>query len=200
MIRDIVTIGHPVLREPTRMVTADELASPAVQQLIDDLIDTMRHANGAGIAANQIDPGDIGQRLRITVIEVNDNPRYPYKPRIPLTVVVNPVIEPVPDDVFGAETVIINEGCLSVPNLRGDVPRRVSIRVHYLDRDGVEHDEIKRGLTAGTFQHECDHLDGKLFVDRVTDTSTLTTWDQFDRFHRAAFVERISAFVERVGS
>jgi len=72
--------------------------------------------------------------------------------------------------------------------------------VRYLDRDGNERDEVKRGLTAGTFQHECDHLDGKLFVDRVTDTTTLTTWEQFERFHRAAFVERITAFVERVGS
>ncbi len=190
MIREIVTIGHPVLREPTRAVTPEELATPAMQQLIDDLIDTMRHANGAGIAANQI-----GEGVRVTVIEVNDNPRYPYKPRIPLTVVVNPVIEPMDD-----ETVVINEGCLSVPNLRGDVARSVSVRVRYLDRDGVAHDEIKRGLTAGTFQHECDHLDGMLFVDRVTDTRTLTTWEQFEHFHRAAFIERITAFVERVGS
>ena len=190
MIRDIVTIGHPVLREPTRPVTVDELKSPAVQQLIDDLIDTMRHANGAGIAANQV-----GESVRVTVIEVNDNPRYPYKPRIPLTVVVNPIIEPVDD-----EQVIINEGCLSVPNLRGDVSRNVTVRVRYLDRDGTEHDEIKRGLTAGTFQHECDHLDGKLFVDRVTDTTTLTTWEQFETFHRAAFIERITKFVERIGS
>ena len=190
MIREIVTIGHPVLREPTRLVTAEELAGPEMQQLIDDLVDTMRHANGAGIAANQI-----GEGVRITVIEVEHNPRYPYKPRIPLTVVVNPIIEPVDD-----EMVVINEGCLSVPNLRGDVSRNVSIRVRYLDRTGAEHDEIKRGLTAGTFQHECDHLDGKLFVDRVTDTRTLTTWEQFERFHRAAFIERITAFVERVGS
>jgi peptide deformylase len=190
VIRDIVTIGHPVLREPTRPVTREELAGPDVQRLIDDLIDTMRHANGAGIAANQI-----GDDRRVTVIEVNDNPRYPYKPRIPLTVVVNPVIEPVDD-----ETVLINEGCLSVPNLRGDVTRSVNVRVRYLDRHGVEHDEIKRGLTAGTFQHEYDHLDGKLFVDRVTDTRTLTTWEQFERFHRDAFVARITEFVARVGS
>lgn len=190
MIREIVTIGHPVLRAPTRAVTIDELRLPATQQLIDDLIDTMRHANGAGIAANQI-----GEHVRITVIEVNDNPRYPYKPRIPLTIVVNPVIDRIDD-----EQVVINEGCLSVPNLRGDVSRNVSIRVRYLDRDGNEHDEIKRGLTAGTFQHECDHLDGVLFVDRVSDTRTLTTWEQFERFHRAAFIERISAFVERIGS
>jgi peptide deformylase len=189
-VRDIATVGHPVLRQPTRELSVNELASPEMQRLIDDLIDTMRHANGAGIAANQVH-----ESVRIAVIEVNDNPRYPYKPRIPLTVLVNPVLELLDD-----ETVEINEGCLSVPNLRGNVFRHVTIRVQYLDRDGVAHDEVKRGLTAGTFQHECDHLDGKLFLDRVVDTTTLTTWEQFERFHRAAFMERITAFVERVGS
>ncbi len=76
----------------------------------------------------------------------------------------------------------------------------MNIRVRYLDRDGVMHDEIKRGLTAGTWQHECDHLDGVLFVDRVTDPTTLATWDEFETHHRDAFIERITAFVERVGS
>ena len=189
-VREIVTVGHPVLRERAREVTPEELVSAEVQQLIDDLVDTMRAANGAGIAANQI-----GVPLRIATIEVNDNPRYPYKPRIPLTIVVNPVIEAVDDDL-----VEINEGCLSVPNLRGNVMRHVNVRVRHLDRHGVEHDEIKRGLTAGTFQHECDHLDGTLFLDRVTDPTTFTTWEQFERFHRAAFVERITEFVRRVGS
>jgi peptide deformylase len=189
-VREILTVGHPLLRERAREVTAGELATPEVQQIIDDLIDTMRHANGAGIAAPQI-----GVPLRITTIEVNQNPRYPYKPRIPLTVVVNPVTE-----FLDEETVEINEGCLSVPNMRGTVSRYVNIRVRWLDRDGHAYDEIKRGLTAGTFQHECDHLDGKLFLDRVTDPTTFTTWEQFERFHRAAFVERITAFVERVGS
>jgi peptide deformylase len=186
----ILTVGHPVLRERAREVTHEELASLKTQAFIDDLIDTMRHANGAGLAANQV-----GVPIRIAAIEVGDNPRYPYKPRIPLTVVVNPIIEPLDD-----ETVEINEGCLSVPNLRGTLTRFVNVRVRYLDRDGVAHDEVKRGLTAGTFQHECDHLDGKLFLDRVTDPTTFTTWEQFERFHRAAFVERISAFVARVGS
>ena len=190
MIRDIITIGHPVLRERARELSIDELASGPVQQLIDDLIDTMRNANGAGIAANQV-----GEALRVAVIEVNNNPRYPYKPNIPLTVVINPVIEPIDDERFD-----VNEGCLSVPNLRGEVSRHVSVRVRYLDREGRPHDEIKRGLTAGTFQHECDHLDGVLFVDRVTDPTTFSTWEQFERFHRAAFVERITAFVDRVGS
>jgi peptide deformylase len=189
-VLDIVTVGHPVLRERAKDVTPEELASSETQAFIDDLIDTMRHANGAGLAANQV-----GVPIRIAAIEVGDNPRYPYKPRIPLTIVINPVIEPIDD-----ETVDINEGCLSVPNLRGTVCRYVNIRVRYLDRDGGAHDEVRRGLTAGTFQHECDHLDGKLFLDRVTDPTTFTTWEQFDRFHRAAFVERITAFVARVGS
>lgn len=189
-VREILHVGNPLLREVSREVSRDELASPAVQQLIDDLIDTMHAANGAGIAAPQV-----GELVRITTIEVNRNPRYPYKPPIPLTVVVNPVIEFLDD-----ELVEVNEGCLSVPNMRGNVMRHVNIRVRYLDRHGVEHDEVKRGLTAGTFQHEIDHLDGKLFLDRVHDTRSLTTWEQFERYHRAAFVERITAFVERVGS
>jgi peptide deformylase len=150
----------------------------------------MHHANGAGIAANQVH-----EAVRIAVIEVDHNPRYPYKPPIPLTVIVNPVIEPLDDQL-----VEINEGCLSVPDLRGNVMRHVNVRVRYLDRDGNEHDEVKRGLTAGTFQHECDHLDGRLFLDRVVDTTTLTTWEQFERFHRDDFVARITEFVERVGS
>jgi peptide deformylase len=189
-VRDIITVGHPVLRERAREVPTEELATPETQQFIDDLIDTMRHANGAGLAANQV-----GVPVRIAAIEVGDNPRYPYKPRIPLTVVVNPIIEPIDD-----ELVEINEGCLSVPNLRGSVMRHVNVRVRYLDRRGVAHDEIRRGLTAGTFQHEVDHLDGVLFLDRVKDPRTFTTWEQFDRFHRAAFIERITEFVARVGS
>jgi peptide deformylase len=189
--RAIVELGDPVLRERAREVTPDELRGDAVQKLIDDMIETMRGANGAGLAANQV-----GETLRIAVVEVRPgNPRYPYKPPVPLTVIVNPVIEPLDE-----ESEQINEGCLSVPNLRGEVPRRMNIRVRYLDREGAEHDEVRRGLTAGTFQHELDHLDGVLFVDRVTDPATLTTWDQFERFHRDDFVERARGIVERTGS
>ena len=189
-VRDILHVGNPLLRERSREVTREELASPPMQQLIDDLIDTMHDAHGAGIAAPQV-----GELMRIATIEVTENPRYPYKPRIPLTIVVNPIIEPLDD-----EMVEVNEGCLSVPNMRGNVMRNVNVRVRWWDRDGNEHDEIRRGLTAGTFQHECDHLDGLLFLDRVHDTRSLTTWEQFERFHRAAFIERITAFVARVGS
>ena len=187
--RPIRRIGDPVLRERAGEIDPADIAGPEVQALVDDLIDTMREANGAGLAANQI-----GVPLRVAVMEVGDNPRYPYKPRIPLTVAINPVIEPLDD-----ELVDINEGCLSVP-LRGVVPRHVNIRVRYLDRDGGAHDDVLRGLTAGTWQHECDHLDGVLFVDRVADTTTLTTWEEYEAHHRDAFVERITEFVRRVGS
>jgi peptide deformylase len=189
--REIVEIGHPVLRERSRELTPEELRSDDVQRLIDDMVETMREANGAGLAANQV-----AETVRVAVVEVREgNPRYPYKPPIPLTVIVNPVIEPLDDEIEQ-----INEGCLSVPNLRGEVPRHVNIRLRYLDREGEEHDEVRRGLTAGTFQHELDHLDGVLFVDRVTDPRTLTTWAAFERFHRDEFVERARRIVERVGS
>jgi len=184
-------VGAPVLRERARDLSLEELRTPATQRLIDDMIETMRDHAGAGLAANQI-----GLPVRVAVIEVQpDNPRYPYKPPIPLTVIVNPAIEPLDE-----ETVEINEGCLSVPDLRGVVERHVNIRVRYLDREGEPHEEIRRGLTAGTFQHEVDHLDGVLFLDRVRDPHTFTTWEQFELHHRDAFVARITEFVERVGS
>lgn len=182
-VREILSIGHPVLRETARALDPSEIADGPTQQLINDLIDTMRHADGAGLAANQV-----GEPVRIAVMEVTDNPRYPYKPRLPLTVAINPVIEPLSDELLE-----INEGCLSVP-LRGSVMRHVDIRVQYLDRDGVAHETVEYGLTAGTWQHEVDHLDGVLFIDRVADPSTLATWDEFETHHREAFIERLAAF------
>jgi peptide deformylase len=183
-------LGDPVLRERAREVTPDELASPGIQALIDEMIETKRAANGAGLAAPQV-----GEPVRIAIAEVEpDNPRYPYKPPIPLTVLVNPLIEPLDDEVAR-----INEGCLSIPNLRGELERHVNVRVRYLDRDGNEHDEVKRGLTAGTFQHEVDHLDGILFVDRA-DPRSLTTWEAYDRIHRNEWERRARDLVDRVGS
>ena len=187
----IATVGDPVLREPARELSLDELRSDEVQRLIDDMIETKRAAHGAGIAANQV-----GRALRVAVVEVEPgNPRYPYKPAVDLTVIVNPVVEPLDDEVFA-----VNEGCLSVPDLRGDVDRFVNVRVRYLDRDGEPHEEVRRGLTAGTFQHEMDHLDGVLVLDRVQDTATFSTWEQFDRFRRPEFEARARELVERVGS
>jgi peptide deformylase len=191
-VLDVATVGDPVLRERASEVGPDELASAEVQAFIDSLIETMRAASGAGLAANQV-----GSLRRIAVVEVPEggNRRYPYKPPIPLTVMVNPELEPIEDELFE-----VNEGCLSVPDLRGSLERYVSVRVRYLDRHGAPVEEVRRGLTAGTFQHEVDHLNGVLFLDRVEDPKTFTTWEQFDRHGRAAFEARARALVERVGS
>jgi peptide deformylase len=184
-------MGDPVLRGEAREVTPEELAGPEVQRLIDDMIETMRAANGAGLAAPQV-----GVSLRIAVIEVRaGNPRYPYKPPIPLTVIVNPELAPQGDATFAT-----NEGCLSMPSIRGDLKRFENVGVRYLDRDGGVHEETRRGLTAGTFQHEVDHLDGILFIDRMADMSSLSTWAEFERHGKADFVARIEALTERVGS
>jgi peptide deformylase len=189
-IRPIVAIGNPVLREPARPVSREELATPEMQALIDDLIDTMRDARGAGLAATQI-----AESVQICAVEVRDNPRYPYKPNIPLTILVNPEIEPLGEEAFDNY-----EGCLSIPDLRGVVPRFTQIRVRAWDRHGGEIEREVKGLSAGTFQHEVDHLDGVLFLDRVLDTSTLTTWREFERFHRDRFVARVTELVRRYGA
>jgi peptide deformylase len=188
-IRKIATIGHPVLRKTAREVTAAELAEPVMQQFIDDLIETMKDANGAGLAAPQV-----YESIAICVLCVENNPRYPYKPRIPLTILVNPKLTLLTEERFDNY-----EGCLSVPNLRGVVPRATWVRVEALDRFGQPIVREARGLTAGTYQHEIDHLDGRLFLDRVVDPKTFTTWSDFDRFHRDAFVERAKALVARDG-
>lgn len=190
-VLEIREMGDPVLREVARPVTPEELAGPEVQRLIDDMIETMRAANGAGLAAPQV-----GVPLRIAVIEVREgNPRYPYKPPIPLTVIVNPELTPLDDATFAT-----NEGCLSMPNVRGDLERFENVGVRYLDRDGALHEEERRGLTAGTFQHEVDHLDGILFVDRMADLRSLSTWEEFERHGKDEFVARIEELVRRVGS
>jgi len=189
-VRMVATIGHPVLREWAQPVGPDRLEAPETQALIDDLIETMRYYNGAGLAAPQVmDP------QRIVVIEVHANSRYPYKPDIPLTVLVNPEIEPLTDETFAN-----NEGCLSVPNLRGVTHRFVEIGVRALDRHGRRVEQEVRGLSAVTFQHEVDHLNGTLFVDRVSDPGTLATWEQFERFQRHEFAARAARLVARFGS
>src|SRR5690606_33830005 len=160
--------------------TLEELRAPEMQQFIDDLVETMRDANGAGLAAIQV-----YRPIRIAAIEVKDNPRYPYKPNIPLTILVNPVLTPLSGETFDNF-----EGCLPLPNRRGAVPDFDEQRVSEAARDGEPFERIDRGLTAGTYQHEGDHLDGVIFVDRVKDPTTFCTWTEFERHHREAFLRR----------
>ncbi len=186
----IAQIGAPVLRERAHEVTREQLATPEFQQFIDDLVATMRDANGAGLAAIQVH-----RPVRVVVMEVDGNPRYPYKPKIPLTVLVNPVLTPLSQERFDNY-----EGCLSVPDLRGVVSRFAELRVQAWDRHGTPIDREVRGITAGTFQHEVDHLDGMLFVDRVTDPRSLCTWKEFARHHEAGFRLQVERIVARFGS
>jgi peptide deformylase len=183
-------VGDPVLRESCRQVGLDELAGEPMQRFIDDLIETMRAANGAGLAAPQV-----GHPVAIAAVCIEDNPRYPYKPNFPLTVFVNPVIT-----VLSDETRSLYEGCLSVPDLRGRVDRAMHIRVDAVDRGGEPMSFEVRGLTAGTFQHEFDHLIGTLFIDRVTDSATFCNWANFDAFHREGFIAEAEAVVAEFGS
>jgi peptide deformylase len=190
-VLDIVTIGNPILRQQARELGLAELESAAIQQFIDDLVDTMRHAHGAGLAANQV-----GRSLHICAVEVDNNPRYPYKPNIPLTILVNAKI----DALEKTELIENFEGCLSVPNLRGRVIRCPKIRVRALDREGRTLDFVANGLAAGTYQHEVDHLEGILFVDRLVHSHSLSTWENYEKYHKSDFEERARGIVTRWGA
>ena len=190
MIRKIVQIGSPALRQIANAVSESDIPSNNIQSLIDDLIETMRDANGAGLAATQI-----AVPLRVCVIEVNKNPRYPYKPDIPLTVIINPKIT-----FLTEERINVYEGCLSVPNLRGQVDRCPDILVEGYDRKGKRLKFISNGISAGTFQHEFDHLDGLIFTDRMKDFSSLTTIDEFVANYEDDFKNQVINIVSLYGA
>ena len=171
-ILKVTRLGHPVLRKVTENVSAAELKSAAVQKLIEDMIVTMKEYDGVGLAADQV-----FESKQIAVLEVAENPRYPDKPKVPLTVLVNPQITPLSD-----ETEEDWEGCLSIPDLRGRVPRYRSIHVHALDRTGHKLDFEAHGVHARVIQHEFDHLNGKVYLDRMKDFSTLAFLQEFARY------------------
>ena len=186
----IAQIGHPILRQPTRILTREELLSEEIQSFLDDLVETMREASGAGLAANQV-----YQSLRICAVEVRNNSRYPYRPNIPLTILVNPVLTPASDETF-----INYEGCLSVPNLRGQVRRHCEVHVEALDREGNSISTVVKGMTAATYQHEVDHLDGRIFLDRVEDPNSVVTLENFQRYCIDKVATDVEALVKRYGS
>jgi peptide deformylase len=163
-ILKVARLGHPVLRQVAKPVPREEIRSADVQRLIDDMIETMREYDGAGLAANQV------HTLRaIAVIEVLANPRYPDAPQIPLTVVINPVVAPVGDEMEDGW-----EGCLSVPDMRGVVPRYRAIRLECYDRDAQKVSLIAKDFFARVIQHESDHLNGIVYLDRMRGLSTLS--------------------------
>ncbi len=187
---DIANIGNPILRQVAKEITIDQIDSEEIQSFIDNLIETMYFANGAGLAANQV-----SVPWRIFAVEVKDNVRYPYKPNIPLTILINPQIEFLTEDRFDNY-----EGCLSVPNLRGVVERCPEIRIEGFNRVGEPVEIFSKGITAGTFQHENDHLDGVLFPDKVKDTKSLCTWDEFKKHHEEDVIKQVEKVVAKYGS
>lgn len=172
MLLRIAKMGNPILRKIAAPVTEDELLDPATQRLIDDMIETVRDADGIGLAAPQVHVSK-----RIQIVEIRPNPRYPAAPSFPLMVLVNPEVEPLTTDMLE-----VWEGCLSVDDLRGKVRRPAAVAVRYLDRFGEPREFEFEGFPAVVVQHETDHLDGKLFVDRMADMSTLTHLREWERY------------------
>jgi peptide deformylase len=168
----VARLGHPVLRQVARAVSPEEIRSPGLQRFIDDMIETMREYDGAGLAANQV------HTLRqIAVIEVQKNPRYPDAPEVPLTVVINPAVTPLTDEMADGW-----EGCLSVPDMRGVVPRHTAVRLECLGRDGRRVDLVAKDFFARVIQHETDHLNGIVYVDRIRDMRTLSHIAEWNRY------------------
>lgn len=172
-------MGEPVLRRRAEEVPRELIGTPRLESLIDDMIDTMRDADGAGLAAPQI-----YESLRLVVIEVGRNPRYPTFEPIPLTVLINPVVTPLGYDENGGladeDSVIMYEGCLSVAGIRGQVKRPRKVEVTALDREGRPLSFTWEGVRAAVIQHETDHLNGVLYIDRA-DPRTLTFLREYER-------------------
>ncbi len=171
-ILKVARLGHPVLRKVAAPLSAREIQSPIFQKFIDDMIATMKEYDGVGLAADQVH-----ESKQVAVLEVADNRRYPEKPNVPLTVLINPKISPLTEEMEEDW-----EGCLSVPDIRGKVPRYKSIRVRAWDRTGMELEFIAIDFHARVIQHEWDHLNGKVYLDRMRDFSTLTFLSEFARY------------------
>lgn len=148
------------------------IRSADVQRFIDDMVETMREYSGAGLAANQVHTP-----VQIAVIEVTANPRYPDASEIPLTVLVNPVVTPITEEMEEGW-----EGCLSVPDMRGRVPRYTAVRLECLDREGGRVDLVAKDFFARVIQHETDHLNGIVYVERMQDLSSLSFLAEWQRY------------------
>lgn len=171
-VREIIRMGHPTLRQVARPLTPEDLKSEEVHDLVNDMVDTLRDAGGVGLAAPQVNVS-----VRLAIIEIPGGmSRYGVIPPMPLTVFVNPEIEVLdPEDRAG-----FWEGCLSVPGLRGFVERPQHIRVRAIDLEARPIDFELQGFLATVFQHEFDHLDGRLYIDRIEDTTKLVFEDLLD--------------------
>ena len=170
----VAKLGNPVLRRISEQVDLKELADQQgeLQDFIDDMIDTMREEDGVGLAAPQVN-----RSLQIVTLEYENNERYPDESSIPLTVLVNPVLSD-----YGEEKALGWESCLSLVDFRGLVPRSTSVTLKAYDRDGDRIEKRATGFEAVVLQHEIDHLNGKVFLDRMEDLTKLAYQEEFEEF------------------
>ena len=168
-ILKVARMGHPVLRAKARPIEKGELKSPGLQQLIDDMVDTMFEYSGVGLAAPQVHEG---VRLFVAMLDADGRGEGDA------TVFINPEITPAGDAVVDGW-----EGCLSIPDMRGRVPRAQQVTVSALDRDGKRFEIDLEGFPARVVQHETDHLDGVLFIDRMRSLESLTYLEESSRYH-----------------
>ena len=175
-ILKVARMGHPVLRAKAKSIDPGAIKTAEVQQLIDDMFETMREYQGIGLAAPQI---HVGLRLFVAGFPASrrDSDEDGEEERVPLMALINPEITPIGVDVEEDW-----EGCLSIPDIRGKVPRAREIQVRAFDRRGRRLEMRARGFTARVIQHETDHLDGVLFFDRMKTFESLTFLDEYSRY------------------
>lgn len=172
-ILKVARMGHPVLRTRARALDRAEIRTPLVQKLIDDMIETMEEYHGVGLAAPQVHES---LRIFIAGLEEDGDGDEPTLAAMPF---INPEIV-----TLGSEQVMDWEGCLSIPDIRGQVPRHRRVRIRALDRDGKRIERELDDFPARVVQHENDHLDGVLFFDRMSSFETLTFMDEFSKYWR----------------
>ena len=171
-ILKVSRLGHPIIRTATEAVPKESIRAMEFQRFLDDMVETMREYDGVGLAAPQVHVSK-----QVAVIEVDENRRYPGEKAIPLTILINPKILSV-----SKRQIEEWEGCLSVHEFRGRVPRADSLEVEAYNRKGEKARFHAQGFFARVIQHECDHLAGKVFLDRMPNLSTLTHLQEFVRY------------------
>ena len=172
MILKVARLGFPSLRVAAQPVPREVIKTHDFQKLIDDMVETMHEYSGVGVAAPQVH-----LPIQLTVLEVENHPRYPDMPPVPLTVLINPVVT-----ILDEEKVEDWEGCLSIPDLRGRVPRFKKLRVEALDREANEIQIEASDFHARVIQHETDHLKGDVYLDRMPDLRSLGFLAELQRF------------------
>jgi len=182
-IRKIARLGHPVLRQKARDVTREEISSPEMRRLLKDMQETMHEYGGVGIAAPQVH-----ESVRLAISEYDSgNERYETGDGQPLLVAFNARVKVLDETLSG-----FWEGCLSVPGLRGWVERPSKIEVSYLDERGKPKTLVAEGFLATVFQHELDHLDGVLYVDKISDKGKFSFTEEYTRYHLEPGEEPVS--------